>query len=255
MSLVEHTIEGAVARVTLNRPPVNAISAELVEELDAALASAEDDSVRAVVVTGSPHFAAGADITGFQGAFDAGGTDPLAGILAAVVRRLELLAKPTIAAVQGYALGGGLELAMGCDFIYMAEDAQVGQPEVKLGIIPGAGGTQRLPRLVGMARARELNYSGRFVSASEALSIGLAGKVAPPEELLAVALSDAADWAKGPTVAIAAAKRAMNEGWGLGIDAGLALEAEAFAACFSTDDAREGVAAFLEKREPGFSGR
>jgi enoyl-CoA hydratase/carnithine racemase len=171
-----------------------------------------------------------------------------------VIRRLEQLPVPTIAAVHGYALGGGLELAMGADFIYLAEDAQVGQPEIKLGIIPGAGGTQRLPRLVGFALAKELVYSGRFMDAEEALAAGLAAKVLPAGELLSTALADAAAWATGPTRALAAAKHAMNEGWGRPIDDALGEEARRFAECFTTADAREGVAAFLGKRKAEFSG-
>ncbi len=156
--------------------------------------------------------------------------------------------------MSGFALGGGLELAMGADLIYMAAQAKVGQPEIKLGIIPGAGGTQRLHRLCGFARAKELIYTGRFVGADEALAIGIAAKVLDDEELLEAAKADAAELAAGPTVAIAAAKRAMNEGWGRPIDDGLALEADGFAESFRTADAREGVAAFLAKREAKFSG-
>ncbi len=254
MSLVQYDVDGAVAVITLDRPPVNALNAELSDAIGDAVGEAGHPDVRAVVITGAPHFAAGADITGFQAAFDQGTEDSLAGRLASVVRELERLPKPVIAAVRGYALGGGLELAMGADFIYMADDAQVGQPEIKLGIIPGAGGTQRLPRLVGFTKAKELNYTGRFVGAEEALAIGLAAKVIPAAELLDTAKADAARYAEGPTVALGAAKRAMNEGWGRPIDDAMAAEAEAFASTFATDDAREGVAAFLGKREPKFAG-
>ncbi len=254
MSTVDYSLEGRVALATLNRPPVNALSGEMAGDLDDALDRAEADGARALVLTGAPHFAAGADITGFQAAFDAGTPDALANRLSAVIRRLESLPLPTIAAVRGYALGGGLELAMGADFIYLAESAQVGQPEIKLGIIPGAGGTQRLARLVGFTLARDMVYSGRFVAADEARAAGLAAKVLPDDDLLPTALADAARWAAGPTKAIAAAKRAMNEGWGRPIDDALAVEAREFAGCFGTADAREGVAAFLGKRDPEFSG-
>ncbi len=256
MPLVEYSTEGAVALIQLTRPPVNALSDDLGRELDAAVARAADPSVRAVVLYGEPHFAAGADITGFQAAYDSGSQDEvLASEIDGVLRKIELLAKPVIAAVRGYALGGGLELAMSADFRYLAEDAQVGQPEIKLGIIPGAGGTQRLPRLVGFARAKEINYSGRFVGAAEALEIGLCEKVVPAEDLLATALADAAEWASKATLGIAAAKQAMNEGWGRPIDEALAEERKAFNQVFWTEDAKEGVAAFLEKREPQFKGR
>jgi enoyl-CoA hydratase/carnithine racemase len=167
---------------------------------------------------------------------------------------IESLTKPVIAAVRGFALGGGLELALACDFRFLADDARVGQPEIKLGIIPGAGGTQRLPRLIGLGKARDLNYSGRMVEADEALAIGLADRVVPADALLDEALAAAAAWAEGPTRALGIAKQVMNEGLGLPIADALTLEADGFAEVFATDDAAEGVAAFLEKREARFSG-
>lgn len=255
MSLVETQIEGAVALVRLNRPPVNALSEELSNDLLAAFGECRSDAIRAVVVTGQPHFAAGADIKGFQEAYDSGGEERLAGALVEAIWRLEGLAKPTIAAIHGYALGGGLELAMGCDFRYLAEDAQVGQPEIKLGIIPGAGGTQRLTRIVGIQKAKELCFSGRFVGAEEALSLTLADKVFPSEVLLEKAMADAQVLAKGPTKAIAAAKRSINDGFGEPMRRAMEIEAAAFNDCFWTEDAKEGVAAFIEKRAAVFEGR
>ena len=254
MSLVEYKREGAVARITLNRPPVNALSGDLIADLDAAIAEAADPSVRSVVVTGSPHFAAGADITGFQAAFEEGVPDTLASDLGGFVARFEALAKPTIAAIRGYALGGGLELALGADFRYLADDARVGQPEILLGIIPGAGGTQRLARVVGEHRSRELCMSGRQVDADEAQAIGLADKVVAPDELLDVAMEDAARWAAGPTLAYAAVKRASIGGFGRPLTEGLEIEAQAFRDVFGSADSREGVVAFLEKRKPSFTG-
>ncbi|MCB2222632.1 MAG: enoyl-CoA hydratase/isomerase family protein [Actinobacteria bacterium] len=248
-------MQGDVALVTLDRPPVNALSAALTADLDEAVAKAEDPAVRAVVLTGSPHFAAGADISEFKAAMDGGGEDALANRLSEVVRRLETLPKPVIAAVRGYALGGGLEVAMGCDFRFLAEDATVGQPEIKLGIIPGAGGTIRLTRLIGPAKAKDLIYTGRFVGAAEALDLGIADRVVPADGLDEAAMEYAAALAAGPTVALGAARRAVTDGLGLPVPEALALETAGFDASFATDDAREGVAAFLEKREPGFSGR
>ncbi len=255
MSMVEYSVQGAVAVVRLNRPPVNALSVELSRELNEAFGRAEDPSVRAVVVTGHPHFAAGADIKGFQVSHEAGVIkENLASELVDAIWRLEGLAKPTIAAISGYALGGGLELSMGCDFRYLAEDAQVGQPEIKLGIIPGAGGTQRLARIIGFQHAKEIVYSGRFVTASEALAMGLADKVFPADELLARTIEDAQRWAKGPTVALGAAKRALIGGFGLHLREAMEVERSAFQDCFWSDDAREGVSAFIEKRKASFGG-
>lgn len=254
MEFVSYKTEGAVGVIELKRPPVNAISGELVEQLDEAVGIASHPAVRAAVITGRPHFAAGADITGFKKAHDAGAGPLDDSRLVPVVRRLEQLSKPVIAAVFGYALGGGLELAMGADFRYLAEDAKVGQPEIRLGIIPGAGGTQRLPRLVGFNRAKELIYSGRHVDAEEALAVGLADKVFPAGELLEAAMADAARYASGAAPALGLAKRAVNEGWGRPIEEALAVEAEAFLEAFASGDAKEGVAAFLDKRPARFGG-
>lgn len=254
MALVDLSIEDALATIKLDRPPGNALNAGLISDIEGAIAECEDDAVRAVVITGEPHFAFGADITGFQDAFDTGAQDRQSAGLSAVVTRFEALAKPTIAAVRGVALGGGLELAMGADFRYFADDARVGQPEIRLGLIPGAGGTQRLPRIVGYQRARELCLTGRHVLAEEALAIGLADAVFPVDELLDESMRAGAAFAAGPTTAYGSVKRAIAGGWGLPIDEGLAVEAEQFAVAFATDDARSGVAAFLAKEEPTFHG-
>jgi enoyl-CoA hydratase/carnithine racemase len=255
MELVTVTIDGAVALVRLDRPPVNALSEQMATELKEAFEACAGPEIRAVVVTGQPHFAAGADIKGFQAAFEAGAQERTAWGLQEAIATMESLAKPTIAAVHGFALGGGLELAMGADFRYLADDAIVGQPEILLGIIPGAGGTQRLPRLVGYQRAKEMVLSGRQVAAAEALAIGLADKVAPKEEILELALADAAEWSAKATRAIAAAKMAMNRGFGLPVGEGLEVERDAFQDVFGSEDAREGVGAFIEKRPPDFNGR
>ena len=256
MSLVRLERRGAVAVITLDRPPVNALSRELVSDLAAAIDGAGDPVARAVVVTGSPHFAAGADISGFKALTEAGGTGAELGVeLSDVLSRFEALAKPVIAAVRGYALGGGLELAMACDLRIFGEGAKVGQPEIKLGLIPGAGGTQRLPRLVGVGRARHLVFTGRMVDAAEAERIGLADRVVPDAGLEEAALAWADELAAGATAAMTVAKRVMARGVELPLTEALALEAAGFRECFGTADAAEGVAAFLGKRPPRFSGR
>lgn len=255
MEFVDYSVEETVATITLNRPPMNALNAVLISELAQAFDEASDDAVRAVVITGSPHFAAGADITGFQASFDAGDRDRQASGLTEAVAALEALDKPTIAAMTGYALGGGLELSLGADFRYLGEGAKVGQPEVKLGIIPGAGGTQRLARLVGPQRCKDICMSGRQVDAGEALAIGIADKVAPDDEVLALALADARRFANGPTQAYAAVKTAIREGYDLPLAGALAVEAEQFSRVFRSEDARIGVAAFLAKENPNFTGK
>ena len=254
VDLVEYSVRDVVAVITLNRPPVNALNNEIIADIDEAVGMAEATDVRAVVITGTPHFAAGADITGFQRTFESGGDERQASGLSEAIARLANLEKPTIAAINGFALGGGLELAHGADFRYMAESAKVGQPEILLGIIPGAGGTQRLARLVGPQRCRELCMSGRQVKSDEALSLGIADKVAPDDELLDLAMSDAAAFANGPTQAYAAVKRAVSRGFDQPLEEGLAIEAEQFARAFASNDAKVGVAAFLAKAKPDFGG-
>lgn len=254
MSLVNYEVKGAVAHLELNRPPVNALNGELIADIDVAVGMAEDPAIRAVVISGAKHFAAGADITRFVDSFESDNPEPQASGLGAVVLRFESLRKPTIAAISGYALGGGLELAMGADFRYMAQDAKVGQPEILLGIIPGAGGTQRLARIVGFQAAKELNFSGRHVDADEAGRLGIADKVVDPEALIDTALTDAARWAEGPTLAYWAAKKAMGEGYGVALQSALGVEREAFEDVFATDDAKTGILAFVNKEKPKFTG-
>lgn len=254
MEYVEITVEGPVALVRLDRPPVNALSEEVASELAQAFTQCQDPSIRSVVVTGQPHFAAGADIKGFKATFDSGGRERTATALLDAIRILDELPKPTIAAVHGYALGGGCELSLGCDFRYVDEDARIGQPEILLGLIPGAGGTQRLQRVVGFQRAKEMVYTGRQVHSEEALEIGYADKVLPTDDVLPTAMHDAAQWATKATFAIAAAKKALADGRGVPLHEALSIEQECFEQTFASDDAIEGVDAFVEKREAHFKG-
>ncbi len=251
------TAAAGVAVIRLDRPKMNALNDQVVEELASAAAElAASDEVRAVVVWGGPKiFAAGADIGGFAGLDRAGGQALSASINDALLA-LENLPQITVSAVNGYALGGGMELAMATDFRVAADDAVFGQPEILLGIIPGGGGTQRLPRLVGVTRAKEIIYTGRHIPAEEALEIGLASAVHPAAELYDAACELAARYAAGPA-ALRMAKQAIMDGLALDIGEGLEREAACFGACFTTEDARTGVASFLEKG-PGkavFAGR
>ena len=237
--------DDGVAVLRLNRPPLNPLSRALLAQLTAlATDLAGDPAVKAVVLVGSDRaLAAGADIDEF------GGPDE-ARIVAAGFRAagdaLGAIPRPVIAAIAGYALGGGLEIALACDLRIVADNARLGQPEIQLGIIPGGGGTQRLARLVGPARAKELIWSGRHVRADEALAIGLADRVVPAAELEPAALEWAASFASGAVVAMGQAKRAIDEGLELPLGAGLDLEAECFADTFVTEDAATGIASFAE---------
>jgi len=249
-------VDTTVATIRLDRRPANAISRQVSDELrDAVLEAGVRDDVRAVVVWGGPKiFAAGADIKDMVG-WGPEDVRPVVSALGDALVVLEEVPKVTIAAIEGYCLGGGCELALACDFRFAAQDATLGQPEIVLGIIPGAGGTQRLPRLVGHARARELVYSGRRVSADEALRIGLVDAVTPPGEAHQVAAHVALRYAKGPTRALAAAKEAMNAAALGDVRKGLGVERDVFVGLFATEDQKEGMKAFLEKREPEFKGK
>jgi enoyl-CoA hydratase/carnithine racemase len=237
-----------VATVRWDRPPMNALNTQLQEELrEAATALAADESVRAVVLYGGEKvFAAGADVKEFAGQDHAKmmrDANRLSSSLDAIAR----LAKPVIAAVTGYALGGGCELALTADFRVSADNARWGQPEILLGIIPGAGGTQRLPRLVGVAKAKDLIYTGRFVDAEEALAIGLVDVLVPAGEVYSTALAMAAKFARGPALALAAAKAAIDSGLDGDLGNGLRLESHLFASLFATEDRATGMASFIEK--------
>jgi enoyl-CoA hydratase/carnithine racemase len=236
-----------VATIRLTRPPMNALNTQMQEELrEAAAQLRSDDSVRAVVLYGGEKvFAAGADVKEFAGqdhAMMMRDADRLSSSLAALAE----LPKPVIAAVTGYALGGGCELALTADFRVSADNARWGQPEILLGIIPGAGGTQRLPRLIGPAKAKDLIYSGRFVEADEALDIGLVDVVVPAAEVYPTAVALAAKFAKGPALALAAAKAAIDGGLDGDLRNGLRLESHLFASLFATDDRSIGMKSFIE---------
>jgi enoyl-CoA hydratase len=247
-----------VARITVNRPDkLNALNRETMSELADAFTRAQSDAaVRGVILTGAGEkaFVAGADINELavltpieaQGLSSRG---------QAILRALECMPKPSVAAVNGFALGGGLELAMACTIRIASENAKLGQPEVKLGIVPGYGGTQRLPRLVGRGRALEMLLSGDPIDAAEALRIGLVNAVVPQAELL----DRSRAWlrkamANGPR-AVALTIEAVDAGLNAGIEEGLRVEAMAFGLSASTEDRREGTRAFLEKRKPAFAGR
>jgi enoyl-CoA hydratase/carnithine racemase len=244
-------VPAGVATIRLNRPPMNVLNTEVQKQLRAVADGLRtDESVRAVVIYGGEKvFAAGADVKEFARQDHATMLRD-AGRLSSSLAALARLPKPVIAAVTGFALGGGCELALTADFRVSAEDARWGQPEILLGIIPGAGGTQRLPRLIGPARAKDLIYTGRFVPADEALAIGLVDAVVPAADVYPTALAMAAKFAKGPAHALAAAKAAIDEGLDGSLDAGLRLESHVFASLFATDDRRIGMMSFLE-RGPG----
>lgn len=249
-------VDGRVATIRLDRPPANALSREVAVELsEAARQVSVDDATRAVVIWGGERiFAAGADVKAMA-AYTPSEIDGDVSALGSAIEAIEAIPKVVIAAINGYALGGGCELALATDFRFAASDATLGQPEIRLGIIPGAGGTQRLPLLIGLARARELIYSGRHVDADEALRIGLVDRVCPPERVYPEALEVAARYAAGPARALAAAKRAVNASVAGDLATGLRTEHRVFVDLFSTRDQKEGMRAFLERRDPEFEGR
>jgi enoyl-CoA hydratase len=246
-----------VAIMTINRPDkLNALNAAVRREFVAALDQLkENGEVRAVVVTGAGEkaFVAGADIAEFAGRTGLDQFRVMKGF--GMVEAVDQFPKPIFAAVNGFCLGGGLELAMACDFRIASDQAKLGQPEVNLGILPGAGGTQRLPRLVGLGRALKLLYTGEMIGAEEALRIGLVDEVVAAAALAARAKELAGKIAEKSPAALQLIKEAARAAWRQPLEEGLRLETTLFGLAFSTQDKEEGVKAFLEKRKPGFTGR
>jgi enoyl-CoA hydratase len=248
--------EGTVAVLTLNRPKaLNALNSDTIEEMGQAIAQVKASDARALILTGAGKaFVAGADISQMSNLTPTQ-AEHFARRGQEVFASLEALAIPVIAAVNGFALGGGCELALACDIIYASEKARFGQPEVNLGVIPGFGGTQRLTRLVGRGVAAELILSGRMIKADEAVRVGLAVRAFPPEELMGEAMKLAQEIASKGPLAVASAKRLLHQGADIALDRANSMEASAFAACFATEDQREGMTAFLKKRPANFKGQ
>lgn len=250
-------VEEGIATLTFNRPKVlNALNVQMIQEMEIAISSIDnDEGIRVLILTGAGDraFVAGADINELQN-MNVISAKQFAVDGQKVLFALENLAIPVIAAVNGFALGGGCEIAMACDFIYAAETAKFGQPEINLGIIPGFGGTQRLLRLVGRARAKELCLTGGMISAREALEIGLVTRVFPGETLMEETRKVASLIASKGKVTVRAIKHVIDQGMDIALQSACALEMEAFALCFASEDAGEGMRAFLEKRQPNFTG-
>ncbi len=251
-------MEKEIAFITFNRPKaLNALNSELFKEFTAALEEIENNQeIQVLILTGSGDkaFVAGADIT------ELAGCNPLEGkyfskIGQEAMEKLQGFPIPVIAAVNGFALGGGTEMALACDFVYASETATFGLPEITLGIIPGFGGTQRLPRLIGPARAKELVFTGKMIPAQEALDIGIVNRLFPLESLMDETIKTAKGIAQKGKSSLRAAKEAINAGLEVDIITGLKFERDAFAICMASSDAKEGTTAFLEKRKPVFNGQ
>ncbi len=246
-----------IATITFNRPKaLNALNRALLGELSDALDDiAGDEEIRVLILTGAGDkaFVAGADISELA-TFDALQGKVFARQGQQVFAKLQELSIPVIGAVNGFALGGGSEIALACDFIYASENAKFGLPEITLGLIPGFGGTQRLPRLIGPNRAKEMIYTGKMISAAEAQSIGMVNRVLPADGLMDAVMETAKAIAAKGKVSLRAAKGAINTGLNADLDTGCRIECDAFALCMASEDAKEGTKAFLEKRKPEFKG-
>ncbi|MBK1810511.1 short-chain-enoyl-CoA hydratase [Clostridium sp. YIM B02505] len=247
--------EGNIAIVTINRPKaLNALNSETLKDIDTVVAELEKDKeVYAVILTGAGEksFVAGADIAEMKDLNEEQGRE-FGALGNKVFRRLEVLDKPVIAAISGFALGGGCELAMACDIRIASVKAKFAQPESGLGITPGFGGTQRLPRIVGLGKAKELIYTGDIINAEEALRIGLVNKVVALEDLMTEAKALANKIAKNAPIAVKLCKDAIDRGMQVSIDEAIVIEAEDFGKCFATEDQTEGMTAFVERREKNF---
>lgn len=257
MESLSWKVEDGVAIVTINRPPANALAQNLIRELDELLTEVEQNNdARVILLHGEGRFfSAGADIKEFTELTSKDQYARLAENGQTVFERLETFPKPVIAAIHGAALGGGLELAMSCHIRYVAEDAKLGLPELNLGIMPGFGGTQRLPRYVGVAKAAEMMFTGEPISGREAVEWGLANKAFPQEELLPNALQLAKKIAQKSPISLKAVINALQYSKSASFHDGIQAEAELFGTVFESEDAKEGIAAFLEKRQPTFSGK
>jgi enoyl-CoA hydratase len=254
---INFVTENNIATITFNRPKaLNALNGELIREFSDALHKIhEDEETRVLVLTGSgdKSFVAGADITELA-TFNALQAKKLSETGHNTINRLQELPIPVIAAVNGFALGGGTEIALACDFIYASDKAKFGLPEITLGLIPGYGGTQRLPRLIGKNKAKELIFTGKMISASEAYELGIVNKVIPSESLMEEVMKTAGMIASKGKISIRAAKQAINSGMNSDLATGCKIEMDAFSLCFAGEDAKEGTNAFLEKRKPEFKG-
>jgi len=252
-----YQVEEGIAIITFNRPKaLNALNAALLDEFSSALDEiAASNNIRVLVLTGAgdKSFVAGADINELA-TFSSLTAKNFSYKGHTIIARLQELPIVVIAAVNGFALGGGTEIAIACDFIYASENAKFGQPEINLGLIPGFGGTQRLPRLIGPNLAKELVFTGKMISAAEAEKIGLANRVLPPQQLMEEVMKTAREIASKGRASLRAAKQAINHGLNTDLTTGIHIEIDAFGLCYGSSDSKEGTSAFLEKRKPAFKG-
>lgn len=251
MNYITYEQEGFVGIITINRPKaLNALNSEVLKELDACLDGVNLETTRALILTGAGEksFVAGADI-GEMSALTKAEGEAFGKIGNDVFRKLETFPIPVIAAINGFALGGGCEISMSCDIRICSDNALFGQPEVGLGITPGFGGTQRLARIIGVGKAKEMIYAATNVKADEALRIGLVNAVYPLEELMPAAKKLAGKIARNAPIAVRACKKAINEGLDVDMDKAIVIEEKLFGSCFESEDQKEGMAAFLEKRK------